>query len=253
MLRQLNQYLARPVTPDEIVSGFAGARPLVGSEGDVDTKKLARDDVIEVDAASGLISIMGGKWTTHRAMGEDTISRVQEALGVTPTESQTRNHVLYGGEGFTDDYREKLAHQHGLSEATARHLTAKFGTAAEKVLSVARENPVLLKPLIPSFPAIGVEVVYAIRNEMAATIEDVLARRVGMQLHSWRDAIEAAPVVGSLMAAELRWDDAQEGEAVQQYVGKINHLLDSAGLSRNRPPAKADASAKGSSTGSAAD
>jgi len=79
MLRQLNQYLARPVTPDEIVSGLP-APPLVGSEGDGDTKKLARDDVIEVDPASGLISIMGGKWTTHRAMAEDTISRVQQSL-----------------------------------------------------------------------------------------------------------------------------------------------------------------------------
>lgn len=252
MLRQLNQYLARPVTPDEIVSGFAGARPLVGSEGDVDTKKLARDDVIEVDAASGLISIMGGKWTTHRAMAEDTIHQVQKSLGVTQTESLTRNHVLYGGEGFTEDYREKLARQHGLSEATARHLTAKFGTAAEKVLSVARENPALLKPLIPGFPAMGAEVVYAIRYEMAATIEDVLARRVGMQLHSWRDAIESAPVVGSLMAAELHWDDATESAAVHRYVEKINHLLDSAGLSRNRPSAKAGASGMSSSTDSAA-
>src|SRR5258708_8901548 len=99
MLWQLNRYLARPVTPDEIVSGFAGARPLVGSEGDGDTKKLARDDVIEVDPASGLISIMGGKWTTHRAMAEDTISRVQQSLGVPPAESLTRNHILYGGEG----------------------------------------------------------------------------------------------------------------------------------------------------------
>jgi len=74
-----------------------------------------------------------------------------------------------------------------------------------------------------------------------------------MQLHSWRDAIEAAPVVGSLMAAELKWTDAQKGEAVQQYVGKMNHLLDSAGLSRSRPSASAETSAKGSSTGSAAD
>jgi hypothetical protein len=80
----------------------------------------------------------------------------------------------------------------------------------------------------------------------------VLARRVGMQLHSWRDAIEAAPVVGSLMAEELRWDDAAESAAVHQYVEKINHLLDSAGLSRNRPSAKTGASGKSSSTGSAA-
>jgi len=251
MLRQLNRYLARPVTPDEIVSGFAGARPLVGSEGDGDTKKLARDDVIEVDPASGLISIMGGKWTTHRAMAEDTISRVQQSLGVPPAESLTRNHILYGGEGFTDDYAEKLARQHGLSEATARHLTSKFGTAAEKVVALARENTALLKPILSEFPAIQAEVVYSVRCEMAATIEDVLARRIGMQLHSWRDAIDAAPVVGSLMAAELHWDDAYAGEAIQRYVEKINHLLDSAGLSRKRPLTRDGALGMTSGTGSA--
>ncbi|HXH66373.1 MAG TPA: glycerol-3-phosphate dehydrogenase/oxidase [Candidatus Limnocylindrales bacterium] len=252
MLRQLNQYLAQPVTPDEIVSGFAGARPLVGEEGDVETKKLARDDVIEVDAASGLISIMGGKWTTHRAMGEDTITRVQQELGVAPTESLTRNRMLYGGEGFTDDYSEKLGHQHGLSEATARHLTAKFGTAAEKVLAVARGNTKLLQPIIASFPALQAEVVYAVRSEMAATIEDVLARRVGMQLHSWRDAIEAAPVVGAVMAAELGWDAAQTEEVVHQYVEKINRLLDTAGLPRSRPSARAGSSSTSAGTGTAA-
>jgi len=252
MLRQLNQYLARPVTPDEIVSGFAGARPLVGSEGEGDTKKLARDDVIEVDASSGLISIMGGKWTTHRAMAEDTIHRVQQVLGMTPTESLTRNHVLYGGEGFTDDYAEKLGHQHGLLEATARHLTSKFGTAAEEVLALASGNTALLQPVLAGFPAIQAEVVYSVRSEMAATIEDVLARRIGMQFHSWRDASDAAPVVGSLMAAELRWDDAYASEAIHRYVEKINHLLDSAGLSRNRPLTKAGASGISSGTGSAA-
>src|SRR5215470_13964986 len=78
LLRHLNQYLAKPVSPDDIVSGFAGARPLVASDESSDTKKLARDDVTEVDPATGLISIMGGKWTTHRAMAEDTINVVQQ-------------------------------------------------------------------------------------------------------------------------------------------------------------------------------
>jgi glycerol-3-phosphate dehydrogenase len=95
-------------------------------------------------------------------------------------------------------------------------------------------------------------VVYSVRSEMAATIEDVLARRIGMQFHSWRDASDAAPVVGSLMAAELRWDDAYASEAIHRYVEKINHLLDSAGLSRNRPLTKAGASGISSGTGSAA-
>jgi glycerol-3-phosphate dehydrogenase len=244
MLRQLNQYLARPLGPDDIVSGFAGARPLVGSEGDGDTKKLARDDVIEVDLASGLISIMGGKWTTHRAMAEDTINSVQKSLGAALTESKTRNHVLYGGDGFTDDYSEKLARQHNLSEKTARHLSSKFGTAAEKVLALTSENAAFAQPILAGFPAIQAEVVYSVRSEMAATIEDVLARRIGMQLYSWRDSIDAAPVVGSLMAAELRWTAAYTGEAISGYIGKINHLLDSAGLSRNRPITGAGAPGK---------
>ena len=237
LLRHLNQYLAHPVTPDDIVSGFAGARPLVGSDDGGDTKKLARDDVIEVDPASGLISIMGGKWTTHRAMAEDTIDRVQQVLGSPDAISQTRNYVLCGGKGFTDDYWNTLCRQYGLPAKTAHHLAAKFGTAAEKVLALVIENAALRDPILEAHPAIKAEVVYAVRHEMAATIEDVLARRIGMQLYSWRDAIQAAPVVGSLIAQELSWTSSLTRTAIMHYVEKVNHLLDSAGLSRERSPA----------------
>jgi glycerol-3-phosphate dehydrogenase len=193
--------------------------------------------VIEVDPASGLISIMGGKWTTHRAMAEDTIHRVQQALGLPHAISQTRNYVLYGGKGFTDDYWSKLRCQQRLPGKTARHLASKFGTAAEKVLALASENSALLDPILEGRPAIKVEVVYAVRHEMAATIEDVLARRIGMQLYSWRDAIKAAPVVGSLMAEELHWANSFTRAAITHYVEKINHFVDSAGLSRKRSSA----------------
>ena len=237
LLRHLNQYLAHPVTPDDIVSGFAGARPLVGSDDGGDTKKLARDDVIEVDPASGLISIMGGKWTTHRAMAEDTIDRVQQVLGSPDAISQTRNYVLYGGKGFTDDYWNTLCRQYGLPAKTAHHLAAKFGTAAEKVLALVSENAALRDPILEAHPAIKAEVVYAVRHEMAATIEDILARRIGMQLYSWRDAIQAAPVVGSLIAEELSWTSSFTRTAIMHYVEKVNHLLDSAGLSRERSSA----------------
>jgi glycerol-3-phosphate dehydrogenase len=234
LLRHLNQYLARPVTPDEIVAGFAGARPLVGSEGSTDTKKLARDDVIEVDSASGLISIMGGKWTTHRAMAEDTIHCVQQTLGLPRTESQTRNHILYGGEGFTDDCWKRLCREHPISEGTARHLAAKFGTASQKVLELTIDYPDLLQTILPGGRAVRAEVVYAVRCEMAATIEDVLARRLGMQFYSWSDCLDAAPIVGSLMQKELPWSDASTREAITTYIVKIYHLIETAGLSRER-------------------
>ena len=231
LLRHLNQYLASPVTPGDIVSGFAGARPLVASGDNVDTKKLARDDVIEVDSASGLISIMGGKWTTHRAMAEDTIHRVQRALGAPQTDSRTRNHVLYGGQGFTDDFWKQLCRRFPISEKTAHHLAGKLGTAAVEVLALGEGSPALMELILEGGSPIRAEVVYSVRHEMACTIEDVLARRLGMQFYSWRDAIDAAPVVGSLMAEELQWTSSVAREAVTSYVEKINHLLDSAGLS----------------------
>jgi glycerol-3-phosphate dehydrogenase len=234
LLRHLNQYVARPITPGDIVGGFAGARPLVGSDSSSDTKKLARDDVIEVDPASGLISIMGGKWTTHRAMAEDTIHTAQQALGLPQTESKTRHHILSGGEGFTDDYWKRLCREHPISEGTARHLAAKFGTASQNVLELAIDDPDLLQTILPGGRAIRAEVVYAVRYEMAATIEDVLARRLGMQFYSWSDCLDAAPIVGSLMQKELQWSDPSAREAITTYIEKIYHLIETAGLSRER-------------------
>ena len=230
LLRQVNQFLLRPLTPDQIVSGFAGARPLVASEGERETKKLARDDVIEVDPGSGLISIMGGKWTTHRAMAEDTINTVCHAMGVPETQAQNSQHVLYGSEGFTDDYWEEICQKYKLSEDKARHLASKFGTAADTVLNLKKEDDRLMNPIVSEYPAIQAEVVYSVRHEMAATIEDVLARRIGLQLFSWRNAIKAAPVVGQLIANEMGWSVPEMRSAVAQYAAKINRNLRMAGL-----------------------
>jgi glycerol-3-phosphate dehydrogenase len=240
MLGQLNKYLEHPVQPSQIVSGYAGARPLVSAGESQGTEKIARDDVLEIDPASGLISIMGGKWTTHRAMAEDTINAVQKALGVPVTESPTRSHVLHGGEGFTSDFWEELMAMYPISKETARHLAAKFGTAARKVLQLTRENPGLAQPILTGSPPIQAEVVYCVREELAATVEDVLARRLGVQFYSWREAIHAAPLVGSLMARELNWSNDHTKRVIENYVQNINRLLQQAGL---EPEQVSDASA----------
>ncbi len=242
MLGELNRYLARPIKPADIVSGFAGARPLVSSGEGESTERLARDDVIEIDEKSGLISIMGGKWTTHRAMAEDTINAVQQALNVSVTECPTRSHVLHGGVGFASELWQQLVRAHSLSEPTALHLASKFGTAAWKILELARAEPALARPLTPGGAPIQAEVVYAVREELAQTIEDVLSRRIGLQYYSWKDAIRAAPMTASLMARELRWTSTQEREALTQYGNRIHHLLQRAGLEAE-PSSASDGSA----------
>jgi glycerol-3-phosphate dehydrogenase len=232
ILGNLNKYLAQPVTADQIVSGFAGARPLVGSGNASDTKSLARDDVLEIDPSSGLISIMGGKWTTHRAMAEDTIDAVQKALGLPVTESLTRNRLLFGSEGQTAESWRALAAEYRLSEGTARHLAGKYGSAGRDVLALIRERPGLAVPLVEGLAPLRAEVAYGARQEMAMTTEDVLARRIGLQFYSWRSAIQAARVAASLLAEELGRNKAWAEDEAAGYTRKVNRWMELAGLAK---------------------
>jgi glycerol-3-phosphate dehydrogenase len=188
LLRQINPYLARPLPASEIVSGFAGLRPLVRSGNSRDTSSIIRDDEVEVDPETGLISILGGKWTTYRLMAEKTIDHVSPGGCVTRT-------------------------------------TPLAGSRAQDVLRLARESPDLLEPLIEGAPPIRAEVVYAVRHEMALTVEDVIARRIGLELYDWRMSIEAAPIVADLMSRELG-----RNVPAEPYQSKIRHLLKTAGL-----------------------
>jgi len=232
ILGQLNNYLATPVTPDQIVAGFAGARPLVSTDEFESTKKIARDDVIEIEPTSGLISIMGGKWTTHRAMAEDTIDVVEKSLGRVSGSCPTRHHVLYGSEGWTIGHWQELVSTYNVAGDLARRLSLKFGTAANDILNLVKQDESLGQRIISEHPIIRAEVVYVIREELAMTIEDVLARRLGVQFYTWRGAREAAAAVGAILGAELGWDHEQTQSSVNAYVSYINRLLDLAGLPR---------------------
>lgn len=228
MLRQLNKYLEKPVVASQIVAGFAGARPLV-SRGGGDTKKLSRDDELEIDPQSGLISIMGGKWTTHRAMAEDTIDAVQKSLGSPVTPTLTRSHPLTGSSGFTPVYWMSLIKKYGISEQVAQHLSERYGTTAPEVMDLAIKNPELAKPIVEGFAPIRAEIVYS-AGEMAVSIEDVLARRVGLEFFSWSASREAAPVVGTILGPQLGWSAEQTESRIREYEKKIDRYFSVAGL-----------------------
>jgi glycerol-3-phosphate dehydrogenase len=235
LLKHVNKYLATAIRADQIVSGFAGARPLVSAGGSRDTKQLARDHEVEVNAQTGLISIMGGKWTTYRAMAEGTINAVQKSLGRAVTPGVTIDHPIYGSKGFTADYWRSLARDYGVSEATAKHLSQKFGTNASKVMQVAKDDPGLTTPIVPGFAPLRAEITYCARNEMAMTIEDVLMRRTGLQFFSWKAAISAATPTGAILAKELGWSADFERSSVEEYRNKISRLIRLAGLPADPP------------------
>jgi glycerol-3-phosphate dehydrogenase len=230
LIKYVNMYLNVSLTPKDVLSAYAGMRPLVKSKDAVNTKKLIRDHEVEVDDVSGLISVLGGKWTTYRAMAEDGVNHAELALRGKPGPCKTLDFLLAGAAGFSPDYWKQLEENYGLSTETAQHLAEKFGTDSPKVLELTVRDPQLLQPLTAGGIPIRAEVVYAIREEMAQTIEDILLRRLGVQFHSWKEAAQSAPVVGQLLAREFAWNDAQTSEAIAAYQGSIQHLLRSAGI-----------------------
>jgi glycerol-3-phosphate dehydrogenase len=228
VLRQLNGYLARPVTPGQVVSATAGLRPLVSSGKSSDTKRLARDHVVERDPESGLISILGGKWTTYRAMAEDTLDAAQKYLRG-GGQCSTLEHPLVGSQNYTADYWQTLVEEFGVTEITARHLAQKYGACAPDMLGLVKKEPDLAQPLVEGLAPIRAEAAFAARNEMATGIEDVLARRIGLQLYGWLDALRAAPTVAEVLARELGWTETAKREAISAYQVKIEGWIQKSG------------------------
>jgi len=167
------------------------------------TADLSRDHAIAV-SASGLVTVTGGKWTTYRRMGEDAIDRAARAAGLPARPSPTAALRLHGAPAPR-------------SEPEAGEPWAVYGTEAPALRALAAADPALSRPLHPRLPYLAVQAVWAARHEMARTVEDVLARRTRALVLDARAAIEAAPDVAALIAAELGEDAAWQERQVAAF------------------------------------
>jgi glycerol-3-phosphate dehydrogenase len=188
VLDTAGQYLSRPPTRADVLSVYVGIRPLVKAAGAStgSTSALSRDHTIHVDQ-SGLLTIVGGKWTTYRHMAEDCVNHAITLGKLEDTDCVTRHLKIHG-------YLE------GVDELDS---FAVYGSDIEKIRAIAASDPELAKPLHPALPYIGAEVVWAAREEMARTLDDVLSRRLRALFLNAKAAIEMAPAVARIMAAEL--------------------------------------------------
>lgn len=196
ILETAGQYLHRAPRREDVLSVFAGIRPLVKATDAASTASLSRDHTIHI-GASGLLSIFGGKWTTYRNMAEDCVDQAATM-------------------GFLDERPciTKTLNIHGYHKHTERFGDLGFyGSDAPAVNDLMASDPELAIRLHEDLPIYGAQVIWAVRSEMARTVDDVLARRTrALQLNA-RAAIEMAPAVADLMARELdrapEWARAQ--------------------------------------------
>jgi glycerol-3-phosphate dehydrogenase len=176
VLATAGKYLSRDPTRDDILTIFAGIRPLVRSDAVRNTASLSRSHTIEIDA-SGLLTITGGKWTTYRVMAEEAVDQAASNAGLETRPSQTEKLEIIGP---ASELKGDLLH--------------------------------------PDLPYYREDVVRAVRDEMAITLEDVLARRTRALFLNAKVAIEIAQQVARIMSIELGKDANWEGEQVEQFM-----------------------------------
>lgn len=199
LLETINPFLARKLSRADVLSVFSGLRPLVKGAAAA-TSKLSREHYIDA-SASGLITVAGGKWTTYRRMAEDTID-FAITKGLLPQKKCVSKEVVLRG---------------GRSALKSDDPLARYGSDAASVAHLMTLDAELATPVDPELPFTAAEVVYAVREEMARTVEDLLSRRTRALLLDARAAQRAAPAVARLMARELERDDAWIAQQVEAF------------------------------------
>lgn len=206
ILETLNRYLQTEVTRKDVLSVFAGLRPLAApKESGVTTKELSRDHKLLV-APSGLITITGGKWTTYRKMAEETVNVALKSTAY-KTPSLTKGLRI-----------------HGCRPPSGTSLST-YGSDEDMIIQLIGEDRSFNEPLVNGYEYTKAQVVWAIRNEMACTIEDVLARRLRLLFLDAAAAIEAAPVVAEICATEMKWDVQKKSEQLDSFYSIANNYI----------------------------
>ncbi|MEO0529636.1 MAG: glycerol-3-phosphate dehydrogenase/oxidase [Planctomycetota bacterium] len=204
LIETINGVLSKQVGESDIRSVFAGLRPLVRPDDSQATSKIGRDHSVRVDEA-GLVTVLGGKWTTYRKMAEDCVDRCVDLAGLQESPCRTKTLPIRS----TDAKAVKGALSH-------------YGADAASVAQFVASDPTLQERLVPELPNTVGEAVWAIRHEMARTLDDVLSRRLRMLLLDAEAARQAAPRVAALLADELGRDD----DWVAAELSRFNQLVD---------------------------
>ena len=208
VMSHFNRYCNTSIQRKDVKSVYAGLRPLIKKGDGKKTALLSRDHTIIV-SKSGLVSIIGGKWTTYRKMAQDAVNNAVFVSKLKFVECNTQTLPI----GVWDWPIDKTNHWH------------VYGNNAKQIKQLINENTSWSEKLHPSFPHIKAEVIWFIRNEMAMTIEDVLARRTRILFLDAKAAIEAAPIVAELMTIEMKKNKDWKKDQINSFTVLANQYL----------------------------
>jgi glycerol-3-phosphate dehydrogenase len=201
ILEHIELYMGLTLKQEDILTVYVGMRPLVKKADTSNTSALSRDHII-LFSASNLVTITGGKWTTYRKMAEDVINKTIDLVKLPQKPCVTPSLAIHGNTMATQN----------------EHWLDGYGSDAKAIKTLAQQDVSWLDPIHKDFEYKKVQVIWAVRNEMAQTVEDVLSRRVRFLFLNARVAIEVAPLVATLMAKELGKNEAWVAQQINEFT-----------------------------------
>ena len=227
LLDAANAVTTSRLTRTDVTGVWAGLRPLLvptvkGGQSER-TADLSRRHTV-MTSRDGVVTVTGGKLTTYRKMAQDTVDAAVRVLGESPRQRRcvTRSLRLLGA---TTRTRDPVAQ----AQPQAR-LLGRYGTEMAAVETLADERPDLHDPLVEGLPYTGAELLYAAREEMAQTLDDVLSRRTRARIQRAHATMAAAPAAAALLAPEMGWDERTAADQVAHFVESCQKELLTAGL-----------------------
>jgi glycerol-3-phosphate dehydrogenase len=225
LLNNTNRYLRRKLTRHDLVGVYAGLRPLLApvNKDTATTSALSRDHSV-IRGPAGMVTVVGGKYTTYRLMAADAIEAAARQMGRTVPASSTATQPLIGAEGW-HSIRTQAASRaagHGIDAAQTDRMLGRYGDRIVEVLDLADESPTLAQPVAGLPGYVGAEVVHSVTAEGAMTVEDVLQRRSHGAIETSDAGATAAAEVARLMAGPMEWDEREQDKQVRAYISAVH-------------------------------
>lgn len=224
ILNAINSYFPSvQLSPSDVISAWAGLRPLITDAKAKDSTAVSRKEEI-IETSDGLISIGGGKLTTYRLMAKQGIDLIMKRLDRNAGTQTTADIPIGGGELGRAELKkvaQRISHSENLLVETAKHLAFTYGSNYSQLVDLMNEDESLREPLIADQPHCKAEIIYAVRSEMALTLNDVLTRRSRLAILSGQEVLTCASTAASLMAKELGWNEDSLHEQLAKFREEI--------------------------------
>ena len=218
ILNEANKVLLPKIRREQIISTYAGLRPLVSPAKDSSTTKISREHTVD-HPLNGFVSIAGGKYTTYRVMAADAVDAAVKDLDQKVPKSSTKTIPIIGAAGYKMLVKQiaTLAQSYSVSTACVERMLNRYGSLISDIFQVIAKDPALAVEVEPGSGYIKAEVLYAVTHEGARTLVDVLARRLRLVMEHADHGVSVARELAELIAPTLGWSEGDINREVTEF------------------------------------